>query len=277
MVLWFCSDEGMGRGRGNVWEVWVSSADLTQKPLFRTTTGFIPPSVWSSDFGKDRAQLIGHPIQPEKLQAKIPDNLSLLDMHLSMLEPMFTSGTWAMPTQTPSLADLSLYYQLRWGIDIGAGRGIGDLSGGGARDTDGEEDVVGLVFNKERYPGLMRWFGAFERSIDGLPDTQVTVKEGDMRWKEALRRTPLLGDGELLVPTAVAPHEALDTRRGMVPGVGVSVVPDDTGRGNPTKGTLVKIGSEEVVIKPHEKAELDVRIHFPRLGFIVKVAKESKM
>jgi len=266
---------GRGRARGKVWEVWCSYADLTQKPLFRTTTGFIPPSVWSSNFGKDRAQLIGHPIQPKKLQAKIPDNLSLLDMHLSMLEPMFTSGTWAMPTQTPSLADLSLYYQLRWGMDIGAGRGIGDLSGGGARDTD--EDVVGQVFNGERYPGLMRWFGAFEAYVEGLTDTQVTVKEGDMRWKEALRRTPLLEDEELLVPTAVAPHEALDARRGMIPGVGVSVVPDDTGRGNPTKGTLVKMGSEELVIKPDEKAELDVRIHFPRLGFIVKVPKGSKM
>ena len=160
-------------------------------------------------------------------------------------------------------------------MDIGAGRGIGDLSGGGASDTD--EDVVGQVFNAERYPGLMRWFERFEEYIEDLPDTQVTVKKGDMRWKEALRRTPLLKDEELLVPTAVAPHEALDTRRGMVPGASVSVVPDDTGRGNPTKGTLVKIGSEEVVIKPDEKAELDVRIHFPRLGFIVKVLKGSKM
>jgi len=182
-----------------------------------------------------------------------------------------------MPTQTPSLADLSLYYQLRWGLDIGAGRGIGDLSGGGARDTDGEEDVVGLVFNKERYPGLMRWFERFEEYIEGLPDTQVTVKKGDVQWKDELRRTPLLKDEELLVPTAVAPHEALDARRGMVPGASVSVVPDDTGRGNPTKGTLVNIGSEEVVIKPDEKAELDVRIHFPRLGFIVKVPKGSKV
>ena len=160
-------------------------------------------------------------------------------------------------------------------MDIGAGRGIGDLSGGGASDTD--EDVVGQVFNGERYPGLMRWFNAFEAYVNDLPDTQTTIPGGDMRWKEALRRTPLLGDGELLVPTAVAPHEVLDTRRGMVPGVAVSVVPDDTGRGNPTKGTLVKIGSEEVVIKPLEKAELDVRIHFPRLGFIVKVPKGSKM
>ena len=182
-----------------------------------------------------------------------------------------------MPTQTPSLADLSLYYQLRWGLDIGAGRGIGDLSGGGARDTDGEEDVVGLVFNKERYPGLMRWFERFEEYIEGLPDTQVTVKKGDVQWKDELRRTPLLKDEELLVPTAVVPHQALDARRGMVLGASVSVVPDDTGRGNPTKGTLVKIGSEEVVIKPDGKAELDVRIHFPRLGFVVKTSRMSQL
>jgi len=136
---------------------------------------------------------------------------------------------------------------------------------------------VGLVFNAERYPGLVRWFGEFEKYIDGLPDMQTTVKEGEIQWKDALRRTPLLKDEKLLVPTAVAPHEVLDARRGMMPGVGVSVVPDDTGRGNPTKGTLVKIGSEEVVIKPDEKAELDVRIHFPRLGFVVKVPKGSKM
>jgi hypothetical protein len=42
-------------------------------------------------------------------------------------------------------------------------------------------------------------------------------------------------------------------------------------------GTLVKIGSEEVVIKPEEMGELDVRIHFPRLGFVVKAMGGSKL
>jgi hypothetical protein len=212
---------------------------------------------------------------PEKLQAKIPDNLSNLDLHLSMLEPMFRSGTWAIPTGTPSLADLSLYYELRWGMDIAGGKGISDLSGGGTSDTD--NDVVGQVFNEKRYPGLMRWFNAFEAHIDALPDLQVKVAKGDTQWKETLRQTPLLRDENLLVPTAVAPHTALDTQRGLIPGASVSVVPDDTGRGNPTMGKLVKIGSEEVVIKPDGKAELDVRVHFPRLGFVVKTINGSKL
>ncbi|KAG9186312.1 hypothetical protein G6011_02868 [Alternaria panax] len=240
---------GLVRGFASFW---------TDKPLFRTTTGFIPSTVWASDFGKDRAQLIGHPLSPEKLRLKIPVHLSNLDVHLSMLEPMFRSGAWVMPTKTPSLADMSLYYQLRWGIDIAAGKGISNLSGGGTDDTD--DDVVGHVFNEKRYPGLMRWFKAFEAYVENLPHVQTTVPEDDTRWRDALRWTPLLRDDDLLVPTAVEQHVSLDTQRGLVRGVNVSIVPDDTGRGNPTMGTLVNIGSEEVVIKPHEEAELDVRL-----------------
>lgn len=173
------------------------------------------------------------------------------------------------------MADLSLWYQLRWGIDIGAGRGIYNLTGGGTQDT--AEDVAGKVFNEERYPGLWRWFHAFEKYIDSLPDVQVTVPESDTRWKDALRRTPLLADGNVLVPAAVEQHPSLDVERGLKNGARVSIAPDDTGRENPTIGTLVKIGVEEVVIAPAEKAEMEVRVHFPRLGFVVKVVEESKL
>ncbi|KAF7453120.1 Glutathione s-transferase like protein [Pyrenophora tritici-repentis] len=257
---------GLVRGFTSFW---------TDKPLFRATTGLIPPSVWSTDFGKDRAQLIGHALSPAKLGSKINQNLSNLDLHLSLLEPMFGSGTWAIPTNTPSLADISLYYQLRWGIDIAAGRGISNLSGGETHDT--QEDVMGQVFSQERYPGLWRWFHAFEAYMDAIPDLQTTVPESDTRWKDALRRTPLLSDNDLLVPTAVGQHRPLDVRGGLLPGVSVKIAPDDTGRNNPTSGTLVKMGVEEVVIMPNGKAELDVRVHFPRLGFLIKVVEGSKL
>ncbi|KAJ4361878.1 hypothetical protein N0V83_010819 [Neocucurbitaria cava] len=250
---------GLVRGFASFW---------MDKPFFRTTTGLIPPSVWSSSFGTDRAQLIGHTLSPAKLGAKIPQNLSSLDLHLSLLEPTFQAGTWAIPTKTPSLADISLYYQLRWGIDIASGKGIYNLSGGGTEDTS--TGVAEEVFNKERFPGLWRWFHAFEAYIASLPDLQVTSDES---WKQALRQTPLLPEDQVLVPAAVEQHPSLDAQRGLVPGVSVSIVPDDTGRRNPTVGRLVRIGVEEVVVTPIEKAELDVRIHFPRLGFVVKVVE----
>jgi len=247
-----------------------------QKPLFRSTTGLIPSSVWSSHFGIDRSQLIGHPLDPAKLESKIPQNLANLDLHLSLLEPTFQKpGAWAVPTKTPSLADISLYYQLRWGVDIAAGRGIYNLSGGGTRDT--EEDVAGSVFNESRYPGLWRWFHAFEAYISSLPDTQNILPTSNTSWIDALRQTPLVPDEQLLVPTAVEQHPSLDAQRGLVPGVSVSVAPDDTGKDNPTVGTLVRIGVEEVVITPNERAEVDVRVHFPRLGFVVKVVEGARL
>ncbi|KAH7371658.1 hypothetical protein BKA66DRAFT_181058 [Pyrenochaeta sp. MPI-SDFR-AT-0127] len=247
----------------------------TDKPLFRITTGLIPSSVWSSSFGTDRAQLIGHKLDPSKLEAKIPQNLSNLDLHLSLLEPTFKSGTWAIPTKTPSLADISLYYQLKWGIDIAAGKGIYNLSAGGASDT--ENDIAETVFNKERYPGLWNWFHTFESYIGSLPNLETTVSESDIRWKDILRQQPFLSDEKVLVPAAVEQHPSLDIQRGLEPGVSVSITPDDIGRANPTLGTLVKLGVEEVVITPNESAELDIRIHFPRLGFIVKVIEGSKL
>jgi glutathione S-transferase len=257
------SYKGLVRGFASFW---------TDKPFFRTTTGLIPPTVWSTHFGTDRAQLIGHQLDPEKLGAKIPQNLANLDMHLAMLEPTFkTKGKWAIPTPTPSLADVSLYYQLRWGIDIGSGRGIYNLSGGGTKDEQ-KEDVTARIFNEQRYPGLWSWFHAFEAYMNSLPDLQSTNPDG---WLDAVKRSEPLSDEKLLVPTAV--DGPTDVQRDLVRGASVSIAPDDTGRDNPTLGTLVKIGVEEVVIKSHEKAEVDVRVHFPRLGFVVKVVEGSKL
>ena len=194
---------------------------------------------------------------------------------MSLLEPTFRSGTWAFPARTPSLADLSLYYQLRWGIDIAAGRGIYDLSGGGAKDT--AHDVAATVFNEGRFPGLWRWFHAFEKHIAALPDTETTIDKSDKTWIDVLRNTPLLAEDRMLVPSAAQQHPTLDLQHGLKPGVLVSIVPDDTGRGNPTLGTLVRIGVEEVVITPSEEAELAVQIHFPRLGFLIRTVDKSKL
>ncbi|KAF2785837.1 hypothetical protein K505DRAFT_330757 [Melanomma pulvis-pyrius CBS 109.77] len=257
---------GLARGFASFW---------VDRPLFRTTTGLIPASVWTSPFGTDRSQLIGHTLDAAKLGAKIPANLSNLDLHLSLLEPTLKSSTWAIPTPSPSLADLSLYYQLRWGIDIAAGKGVYNLTGGAT--TDEGDDVAAQVFSEARYPGVWRWFHAFEAHIAGLPDLETTLAPEAAEWKSALGNSRLLPDDLLLVPASADQHPILDLQRGLVPGVAVAVAPDDTGRDDPTLGTLVKIGIEEVVIKPTERGELDVRLHFPRLGFVVKIVEGSRL
>ncbi|KAF2020462.1 hypothetical protein BU24DRAFT_416152 [Aaosphaeria arxii CBS 175.79] len=259
---------GLVRGFASFW---------VDKPLFRTTTGLIPPSVWRTSFGTDRSALIGHTLDPEKLGAKIPQNLSTLDLHLSLLEPTFKSaGTWAIPTKQPSLADISLYYQLRWGIDIAAGKGIYNLTGGGTQDT--QSNITDEVFNEKRYPGIWNWFHALEAYLESLPDLETTVDgEASGEWKEALRKAKTVAEEDLLVPTEVDEVLDVDVQRGLESGAAVSIAPDDTGRDDPTVGTLVKIGVQEIVIKPVAEAELDVRIHFPRLGFVVKIVDASKL
>lgn len=240
------------------------------KPLFRTTTGLIPHTVWESAFGTDRAQLIGHRLDPQKLRAKVPQNLAAFDLHLSLLETGFNGGesAWAFPTKSPSLADVSLYYQIRWGIDIAAGKGIDNLTGGGTQDTG--TDATASMWNEERYPGLWRWFHTFETHISSLPDTETAVAEGDEGWVEMLKKAEFWEE-DVLVPAAAPPHTSLDEQSGLKRGVVVSVAPDDTGRDNPTVGKLVAIGVEEVVIEPLEEGKFKVRIHFPRLGFVIKV------
>jgi glutathione S-transferase len=247
----------------------------TDKPLFRTTTGLIPHTVWESQFGADRAQLIGHKLNAEKLKAKVPQNLAALDLHLSMLEPGFSNkfAKWMFPTEIPSLADVSLYYQIRWGVDIASGKGIYNLTGGGTSNTD--TNVTVIVWNERRYPGLWRWLSRFEAYVASLPDLEVVVPKDDTTWKKELSEASLWDDDRMLVPTMTDIHGITDRQRGVVPGAMASVTPDDTGRGDPTVGILVKIGVEEVVIKPVTKGEIDVRVHFPRLGFVVK-AEDSQ-
>lgn len=201
----------------------------TDRPLFRVATGLIPSTVWRTRFGEDRAGLIGHRLDADKLEAKVPRNLSNLDLHLSILEPIFSQGQeWIFSTPAPSLADISLYYQLSWGADIAAGRGVENLTGGGAGDTNNKGATE--VWNDERYPGLSSWFKRFERYIDGLPvtETRTTDFEG-----EVLPRLQNSSGGHYslcLLPTPKSQHEKLDHRNGLLRGKMVTVAPDDTGR-----------------------------------------------
>ncbi|KAL2428759.1 hypothetical protein ABEF95_006700 [Exophiala dermatitidis] len=303
----------------------------TDKPLFRITTGLIPSSVWRSKFGTDRANLIGHNLDAEKLERKVPENLSALDLHLSLLEPLFygvtstTGGPWIFDGETPSAADIALYYQLDWGEKISRGEGVADLSGGEVEDgpktvSSGKEGGVGevgvaSVFNEQRYPGLSAWFARVRMFFDGLPSTETRVEKWDhskiQQVLEEIKAWPLEdghggGSGEIrvgrqesgvgertstgatadipLLPTPAGSHVLLDKRNGLVPGVIVSVAPDDTGRSSPSIGTLLVITPEEVVIIPKEEEKPQgfvsgsaggacigqFRVHFPRLGFVVR-------
>ncbi|TKA81821.1 hypothetical protein B0A49_00585 [Cryomyces minteri] len=244
----------------------------TDRPFFRVATGLIPSSVWRTHFGTDRAELIGHKLDPNKLEAKVPRNLSNLDLHLSILEPQFQSGdTWLFNTKTPSLADIALFYQLDWACDIAAGRGIANLTGGGTRDTDTEGALP--VFNPSRYPAMHRWFLDMRKFLAELSsmETRREIDSSDDEWLTQIKMYEAAADAPL-VPTPVQAHKELDAKNGLLPGTKVSVAPDDTGRDDPTFGTLIALSPEEVVIKPQElesKALVDGPQQLMRLFVVV--------
>jgi glutathione S-transferase len=213
-------------GRSNRALVRGFASHWTDRAFFRVTTGLIPGVVWETSFGVDRAQLIGHKLDAGKLAKKTPLNLSNLDLHLSILEPQVgeAEGGWIFGTEGPSLADIALWYQLKWGIDIAAGRGIANLTSGGT--TDLSKDVTGSVFNEKRYPNLWRWFHAFETHMEGLPVVQKQCSEDEAaRILKGYR-----GEKMDFLWTPATPHWDLDGQNGLITGVKVSVAPDDTGR-----------------------------------------------
>ncbi|KAL9087352.1 MAG: hypothetical protein Q9159_003698 [Coniocarpon cinnabarinum] len=245
----------------------------TDRPLFRVATGLLPSVVWRTRFGQDRAGLIGHPLDPDKLEAKIPRNLAHLDLHLSLIEPQLASGGWLFQTETPSLADISLYYQLDWARTFSAGNGISNLTAGDAADTN--EDVIGSVFNGQRYPIIWTWFHRFWQYINNLPSTETRVAENAEKVIRQHLQISSLATESTLLSTPAVPLEALDVRLGLRRGAEVTIAPDDTGQNDPTRGFLEDASPEEVVVKPVESA--DVRLHFPRLGFVINPVKSSKL
>ncbi len=248
--------------------------------MFRVTTGLIPASVWRTHFGTDRANLIGHQLDAEKLERKVPQNLSGLDLQLSLLEPLFRASDnkkWIFDGENPSAADIALWYQLDWGEKISRGQGIENLTGGGTADGDGEG--LGSVLNEGRYPGVMAWFERVKEYFERLPNTEMRIeKEDEVGLADTMDRlktvNSIIEDEVPLIPTPAGPHASLDERNGLVAGAEVSVAPDDTGRDSPTIGTLLAITPEEVVIQPKRIGDGPmagpVRVHFPRVGFVVR-------
>ena len=249
------------------------------RPFFRATCGLMPARVWRSAFGHDRAGLIGHPLDSDKLEKKIPESMSRLDMHLSMLEPLLASNQpdrpWIFSTATPSLADIAAYTQLEWGTEVARGRLINNLTAGGAEDFDGEGAAA--VFNEGRYPGVLGWFQSMKRYLKSLPSTEDRDPPFHVALK-GIRDSPVLD--EMLLPTSRSSHEDLDKQCGLTKGTLVSVAPDDTGRDDPTIGSLIALSAEEIVIEPKEldkPAEVKTRVHFPRLGFVVRPVNKARL
>ena len=191
-------------------------------------------------FGTDRAGLIGHALDADKLERKRSENLLALDTQLSLLAPLFKHSPediaqtrWIFSTPYPSLTDLSLYYQLNWLRDISRGVGIENLTGGGTSDTNTEGSDT--VFNANRYPEIWNWFCKFRAWIEAQPPVETRSSQDSPLWKAALESCEWSEDNEhagqtLIATTGQHGLKELESRCGLHVGAEVGVAPDDTGR-----------------------------------------------
>jgi len=152
------------------------------------------------------------------------------------------------------------------------------------KDVDGE-GAEG-VFNAIRYPFLWKWFHLLREYMASLPDVEKRVEGSEeMAVDEAIEQLndfPKLGaDG--MIQTPAAQLVDLDSKVGLYVGQGlkVSVAPDDTGRDDPMIGILIGLSPEEIVIEPIQVAgartAIDVAVHFPRIGFVVKPVCKARL
>ena len=84
----------------------------------------------------------------------------------------------------------------------------------------------------ERYPNLHAWSKKVKTYFAGLPSTETRVEDARQveEVMKQLQSCEAAQPESLLIPTPSPPHYELDRRIGLVPGVKVSVAPDDTGR-----------------------------------------------
>lgn len=147
-----------------------------------------------------------------------------------MLEPLFveTDGPWIFSTSTPSLADITLYYQFLWGNKVASGEGVYSITMEDAPDS--KETGSAPVFNSERYPGIHAWYKRMERYFEELPSTEEDKTNDFESVLEQMKKAPTLGPKSILLPTPRSAHQELSEKIGLKEGASVSVTPSDTGR-----------------------------------------------
>ncbi|KAI4519114.1 hypothetical protein K525DRAFT_206856, partial [Schizophyllum commune Loenen D] len=186
--------------------------------------------------------------------AFLADRSKVRTREITLVEEQLPDGRqWLFDTETPGLADLSVFFVLNW-----------------ARSLPGTSELFG---DKVKFAKTLEWLRNVQKYIQSqeatLPKTEkISGKEAAQRIASAAaveREKPLF-------------DEKTATLLGVKHGEPVAVIPEDNSRDYPTKGLLVGLSDEEVVLEIKGKAGTFL-CHFPRLRYAVVAgkAKEAKL
>jgi len=220
------------------------------KQLFQVGFGLLPWTKLPSEVQADRKKFIDQDVDFVELAKQRTVNQSKLVSHLALYEEQLVDGReWFLDTEVPGLVDVSVYFILSWCRSF--------------RDTR-------PVFDAAQFPRTITWLNRMEgllkqrREASPAPLTKVS---GADAAKEIL-------SSHFLDISGVGFDEVEATRLGIKLGGHVAVRPDDTGKEVETLGKVVALNREEIVIETQaqEGGPEAIRVHFPRLGYVLRDA-----
>ncbi|KAI9726948.1 MAG: hypothetical protein M1828_000296 [Chrysothrix sp. TS-e1954] len=212
-------------------------------------TGAITKDV---KFLRDRSELTGREWSAESFQRQRPEALVYMRDGFDLLESLLADGReWILETKAPSLADIEAIWPFDWLMGM-----KGALP----------EDII----SERQYPKVWAWVARFRAAVKAAkkPDLCKRIK-GDEAIEHVLSQTSNAGHR-----LAVDDHDPLQLKKGDM----VKVYPIDSGSRHKDVGKLVKLASDEVVIKIETPRSEEIYFHAPRWGYrIQKVEHDAKL
>ncbi len=200
-------------------------------PTARYVTG-LHRDVLSERFFADRAAMRGHAAPTmEALERTLPHQRRQLELMLGWIENALADGRAFLATQRPVLGDLAVYQRLWW---------LGALEGRAAAVLD-------------PFPRTRAWMGRVE-----------SAGHGDRSELDPQDALAVARDSE---PEAIAPDTVTAD---VTPGTQVEVVTEDFGV-DPVRGVVVCANAQRIVLRRDDAQVGTVHVHFPRLGYEVRV------
>ena len=213
---------------------------------FKLAVGLLPPDtpmLQDKAFLADRTELVGQPFDPVAMGKARPQTISKMISLVQLVQGHFLKAgrKFVLEGDTPSTADMHLYWALNWGLRVHQG----------ARPE----------ISPSSHPRIFEWLENVENFIkDRKFETKITMEEA----YEVLRVPPTHEYAKFV------PHVS-DNPEGLSEGQRIKVTPEDSGRNHPQFGTLIGLNYEQVCLR-NEKGLV---MHFPRLGYEVVSADEG--
>jgi glutathione S-transferase len=208
--------------------------------VFATSLSIIPVAAVTPEFKKDRETIFPALSRPDLDQLR-PSGLAAMKAIYQVVEREFlggSQGAFVGGAAEYALADVHVGWVLQWALET---LGLGKEAG----------------FGKEDLPRVYKW-------IESFPQPQFEDVTQEHVWETVLNAEYSAED------VGVDESDSLGIKKGTV----VSVENIDTTPGaHPQNGKLVGLDKNEIVVE----LKNGIRLHFPRVGYLVKEAKVGGM